>query len=60
MRKKQKSPFSPFQGSQTREGILNMLLQDPELFERIPGITAEQREAYEQKRRKVTAAWWAR
>ncbi len=56
MRKKQKSPFSPFQGSQAREGILNMLLQDPELFERIPGITAEQREAYEQKRRKATAA----
>lgn len=56
MRKKQKSPFSPFQGSQTREGILNMLLQDPELFERIPGITAEQREAYEQKKRKATAA----
>lgn len=46
----------PVSGSQTREGILNMLLQDPELFERIPGITAEQREAYEQKRRKVTAA----
>lgn len=56
MRKKQKLSFSPFQGSKTREGILNMLLQDPELFERIPGITAEQREAYEQKRRKVTAA----
>lgn len=55
MRRKKLS-FSPFQGSQTREGILNMLLQDPELFERIPGITAEQREAYEQKRRKVTAA----
>ena len=45
MRKKRKLPFSQFQGSQTREGILNMLLQDPELFERIPGITEEQREA---------------
>ena len=37
MRKKRKLSFSQFQGSQTREGILNMLLQDPELFERIPG-----------------------
>lgn len=55
MRKKQKLSFSRFRKPDPR-GILNMLLQDPELFERIPGITAEQREAYEQKRRKVTAA----
>ena len=53
MRKKRKLSFSQFQGSQTREGILNMLLQDPELFERIPGITEEQREAYERQRRRM-------
>lgn len=53
MRKKRKLFFSQFQGSQTREGILNMLLQDPELFERIPGITEEQREAYERQRRRM-------
>lgn len=55
MRKK-KISFSPFQASQTREGILDMLLKDPELFERIPGVTAEQREAYEQKRKRVLVA----
>lgn len=53
MRKKRKLSFSQFQGSQTREGILNMLLQDPELFEQLPGITAEQREAYEKERRRM-------
>ena len=53
MMKKRKLSFSQFQGSQTREGILNMLLQDPELFERIPGITEEQREAYERQRRRM-------
>ena len=44
MRKKRKLSFSQFQGSQTREGILNMLLQDPELFERIPGKPMKDRE----------------
>lgn len=55
MRKK-KISFSPFQASQTREGILDMLLKDPELFERIPNLTEEQREAYEQKRKKAMVA----
>lgn len=55
MRKK-KISFSPFQASQTREGILDMVLKNPELFEQMPGITAGQREAYEQKKKRVQVA----
>ena len=42
--------FSPFQASQMRE----MLLKNPELFEQLPGLTAEQREIYERMRAKAS------
>lgn len=48
------SHFSPFQASQMREMLLEMLLKNPELFEQLPGLTAEQREIYERMRAKAS------
>ncbi len=46
--------FSPFQASQMLEMLLEMLLKNPELFEQLPGLTAEQREIYERMRVKAS------
>lgn len=52
-KKKEKISFSGFQARQMREMLVDMLLRNPELFEQLPGITAEQREAYERERRRM-------
>lgn len=52
-KKKEKISFSRFQTGQMREMLVDMLLKNPELFEQLPGITAEQREAYERERRRM-------
>jgi hypothetical protein len=52
-KKKEKISFSRFQAGQMREMLVDMLLKNPELFEQLPGITAEQREAYERERRRM-------
>ena len=48
---KKKIGFSPFQARQTLDALMEMILKDPELFEQLPGVTQEQREIYEQKRK---------
>lgn len=45
-----KSSFSEFQVKQMYEVLLDMLLRNPELFEQLPGVTAEQRKSYERMR----------
>lgn len=52
-KKKEKISFSRFQAGQMREMLVDMLLKNPELFEQLLGITAEQREAYERERRRM-------
>lgn len=52
-KKKEKISFSRFQAGQMREMLVDMLLRNPELFEQLPGITDEQREAYERQRRRM-------
>lgn len=52
-KKKEKIAFSRFQAGQMREMLVDMLLKNPELFEQLPGVTAEQREAYERERRRM-------
>lgn len=52
-KKKEKISFSRFQAGQMREMLVDMLLKNPELFEQLPGITEEQREAYERQRRRM-------
>lgn len=45
-----KSSFSEFQVKQMYEMLMDMLLKKPELFEQLPGVTAEQRKSYERMR----------
>lgn len=45
-----KSSFSEFQVKQMHEMLMDMLLRNPELFEQLPGVTAEQRKSYERMR----------
>lgn len=45
-----KSSFSEFQAKQMYEMLMDMLLKKPELFEQLPGVTAEQRASYERMR----------
>ena len=45
-----KSSFSEFQVKQMYEVLLDMLLRNPEPFEQLPGVTAEQRKSYERMR----------
>ena len=45
-----KSSFSEFQAKQMYEMLMDMLLKKPELFEQLPGVTAEQRASYEHMR----------
>lgn len=46
----EKSSFSEFQAKQMYEMLMDMLLKKPELFEQLPGVTAEQRASYERMR----------
>ena len=53
MAKKKKPYFTPFQGRQMYKAVMEMLLKDPALFEQMPGMTQEQRECYEAKRKRL-------